>query len=108
MRAIGEGTLRSTSGTLYVAARGIRPLTEISLGEKSRIDEDTDGNGIVAVDCDSLPCTDEIEIRLELQRRADGTWPPPSTWTLSCIFNLEIGNRKDLPPDVSIMLELIP
>lgn len=109
VRVIGQGMVGPTSGSLQVITQAERPPGPILLSAKNRIDEDANAGGAtIAVDCDSFPCTDDVEVRIELQRRPDGTWPPPSSWALSATLMMALEGRRDIPRDVSILLELIP
>jgi hypothetical protein len=109
LRVVGNGIVRSTHASLQIITQAERPRGPVLLSARSSVDEDTNAGGAtIAVDCDSLPCADDVEVRIELQRRPDGTWSPPSSWTLHANLDLALENRRDLPSDVSIKMELVP
>jgi hypothetical protein len=116
LHATGEGRAASTSGHVEILAFSTQAVpAPILLSASSRIDDEP-GTGAevasvgtsVAIDCEAMPCADDVVIRLELRRRVDGTWPAPGEWMVSAELNIQIGDHQEPPRGTKATLERVP
>jgi len=98
---------RSVSGMAAPVVLTAHSSVSSEQGEPPRLIEVPTISTGADINCDALPCADDVDVRIELRPRADGTWPPPDEWTLSAELQIDFDGRRDVPPGVSGALELV-